>query len=70
MSRSLKSFADLSLKVVAVRTADSSDFEFEFPASGPQSTPSALIAPLEQFAGHRRAPLAETDGWYHGGLND
>jgi hypothetical protein len=70
MSRSLKSFADLSLKVVAVRTADNSDFEFEFPASGPRSTPSALTTPLEQPAGRRRAPLAETGGWYHGWLND
>ena len=70
MSRSLKSFADLSLKVVAVRTADDSDFGFEFPASGPQSTPSDLTPPLEQPAGRHRAPLAETDGWYHGGLNE
>ncbi|SPE56816.1 hypothetical protein SBV1_2560005 [Verrucomicrobia bacterium] len=70
MSRSLKSFGDLSLKVVAVRTADNSDFGFEFPASGPQSTPSALTTPLEQPAGHRLAPLAETDGWHHGGLNE
>lgn len=47
MSRALKSFDDLSLKVVAVRTADNSDFGFEFPASGPQSTPSALTTPLD-----------------------
>lgn len=46
MSRLLKSFAELSLKVVAVRTADNSDFRFEFPASGPESTPSTLTAPL------------------------
>ena len=70
MSRALKSFAEMSLKVVAVRTADDSDFGFEFPASGPQSTPSDLTTPLEQPAGHRRAPLAETDGWRHGGLNE
>jgi hypothetical protein len=70
MARRIKSFADLSLKVVSVRTADDSEFEFEFPASGPQSTPSALTTPLEQPAERRRDPLAEFPGWYHGGLND
>ena len=70
MSQALKSFADLSLKVVAVRTADDSDFGFEFPTSGPQSTPCALTTPLEQPAERRRDPVAEFPGWYHGGLND
>ncbi len=65
-----KSFADLSLKVVAVRTADDSDFGFEFPASGDESTPSALTTPLEEPAEHRRDPMAEYPGWYHGGLNE
>jgi len=70
MSRLLKSFDDLSLKVLAVRTADDSDFGFEFPASGAQSTPSALTTPLEQPAELRGDPLAEYPGWYHGGIND
>jgi hypothetical protein len=70
MSRALKSFADFSLKVVAVRNAGDSGFGFEFPASGPQSTPSVLTAPLEQAAGRRRDPLVEYPGWYHGGLNE
>jgi len=70
MSRALKSFADLSLKVVAVRTADDSDFGFEFPASGPQSTPLALTTPLEQPAEGRRDSQAEYPGWYHGGINE
>ena len=69
MSRSLKSFADLSLKVVAVRTADDGDFGFEFPASSPQSTPSLLTTPPEQQVARRRDRLAEYPGWYHGGLN-
>ena len=70
MSRALKSFADLSLKVVAVRAADDSDFGFEFPASGAQSTPSALTTPLEQPAEPRHDPLAQYPGWSHGGIND
>ena len=70
MLRPLKSFADWSLKVVAVRTADNSDFEFEYPASGPQSTPSAWTTPLEQRMERRRDPLAETHQWQHGGINE
>ena len=70
MSRALTSFADWSLKVVAVRTADDSDFEFEFPASGPQSTPSALAIPLEQLALLRGDPFAQYPGWNHGGINE
>jgi hypothetical protein len=66
MSRALNSFADLSLKVIAVRTADNSDFGFEFPASGPQSTPSALTATVEQSFERRPDPLQG----YYGGLND
>jgi hypothetical protein len=70
MAHHLESFADLSMKVVAVRTADDSDFGFEFPASGPQSTPSALTTPPEQAAERRRDPLAEFPGWHHGGINE
>jgi len=70
MSRSLKSFDELSLKVVGVRTADDSDFEFEFPASGPQSTPSTLTTPLQQFAERRRDPVPEVLTWHHGGINE
>jgi len=70
MSRSLKSFADLSLKAVAVCTADDGDFGFEFAASGPQSTPPVLTTPLEHATGHRRDWLEEHPGWYHGGLNE
>jgi hypothetical protein len=70
MSNPVESFAALSLKVVAVRTADNSNFQFDFPASGPQTTPSALTTPLEQPRQYRRDPFAQIDGWYHGGLNE
>ena len=70
MSRALKSFADLSLKVVAVRSADDSAFGFEFPASGPQSTTSPLTAPFVQATERGRDPLAQYPGWDHGGINE
>jgi len=65
MSRLLKSFDDMSLKVVADWVADDGNFGFEFPASGSQSTPSALTH-LEPF----RDPQTEYPGWYHGGINE
>jgi hypothetical protein len=70
MSRLLKPFAGLSLKVVAIRTAGNSNFQFDFPASGPQTTPSALTTLLEQPMQRRRDLLAEIDCWHHGGLNE
>jgi hypothetical protein len=70
MLRVLESFADLSFKVVAVRTADNSDFDFEFPTPGSQSTPSSLTTPLHQLPERRRDPSAEIPTWRHGGLNE
>jgi hypothetical protein len=64
------SFADMSLKVAAVRAAGNSNFEFEFPASGPQTTPSALSFPLALFAQNRRDPFSDAQAWHHGGLNE
>jgi hypothetical protein len=65
-----ESFDALSLKVVVVRTADNSDFQFEFPATGPPTTPSALIIIPEQPLQPRRHLFAQFDGWLHGGINE
>ena len=46
MANAVTSFAELSLKAAALRSADNSDFEFQFPASGRQTTPSVLTTPL------------------------
>jgi hypothetical protein len=70
MARVLESFADWSLKVVAVRTADDSAFGFEVPVSGPQSTPSGRTTPLEQPAKRRHDLVPEIPTWRHGGINE
>ena len=70
MLNPVNSFTEVSLKVVAVRTADNSDFQFEFPASGPQSTPCALITPLQQLMQSHLNPFTKGEVWYHGGLNE
>jgi hypothetical protein len=41
MANAVTSFGELSLNHAAVRTADNIDFEFEFFASGRQTTPGA-----------------------------
>ena len=70
MLNPMRSFAELSLNVVAVRTAVNSDLQFEFSASGPRSTPYALTTPLEQPMQRSRDPFAQIDGWRHGGINE
>jgi len=60
----------MSLKVVAVRTAENSDFGFEFPAASPQSKPAAQTTHPEQPAERRRNSRAEIATWRHGGLNE
>jgi hypothetical protein len=70
MAHPTKSFTDMSLKVVAVRTANNSDFQFEFPASGPLATTSALTTPLALPLMQRLDLLVETSTWHHGGINE
>jgi hypothetical protein len=70
MAHPLKSFADWSLKVVAVRTAEDSDFEFEFPAPGAPSTPSDLSTSLEQPVERCRDILPQIHTWHHEGINE
>ena len=70
MASAVTSFAELSLKAAAVRTADNSDFEFEFPASGRQATPSVLTTPLERTRQRLRDPVVEIEGWSHGGIDE
>jgi hypothetical protein len=70
ISTPAESFDALSLKVVAVRTADNSDFQFEFPAASPPTTPSAIIIIPEQPLQLRGHIFARLDGWHHGGINE
>jgi hypothetical protein len=70
MSHPEKSSDDLSSKVIAVRTADDSNFEFEFPASGPQSTPWGLTARSELPERRGLNLHAGVGGWQHGGINE
>ena len=69
MANAVTSFAELSLKAAALRSADNSDFEFQFPASGRQATPSVLTTPLERTRQRLRDPVAEIEGWSHGGID-
>jgi hypothetical protein len=70
MSRALKSFDDLSLKVVAVDTIANSDVALQFPASNLPVRSPAATTPFDQPGEGYRDPLAETHGWRHGGINE
>jgi hypothetical protein len=70
MSRLLKPFAELSLKLVAIDTIGDRSVSLQFPASIPQTTFPSGTTPLEHFMERPRGPLADTDGWQHGGIND
>ena len=70
MLKPIESFDGMSLKVVAVRTADNSDFAFEFPAACVQTTPSALPTPGKQQREPHLDPSEERGGWSHGGINE
>ena len=70
MANAVTSFGELSLKAAALRSADNSDFEFQFPASGRQTTPSVLTTSLEHARQCRRDPVAEIEGWSHGGIDE
>ena len=69
-TRALKSFDELSLKVIAVATSDNRDVSLRFPALKLQARFPAATTPLEQFMERRRDLLAETHGWRHGGINE
>ena len=70
MSRLLKPFAELPLKLVAFDTSDNRDVSLQLLALSPPGTSAGTATPLEQSIQRRRAPFAEIDGWHHGGLNE
>lgn len=70
MTRLLKDFDELSLKVVAVVTSDNRNLSLQVPALSPQTQPLAATTPIEQLMERRRDALAETHGWRHGGINE
>ena len=70
MSRLLKPFAELPLKLLALDTIDNRDVALPLLAAILPGTSASTATPLEQAMQRRRAPFAEIDGWYHGGLNE
>jgi hypothetical protein len=70
MSRLLKPFAELPLKLAAFDTIDRRDVSLQLLASIPPGTSASTAIPLDQAMQRRPSPFAETDGWHHGGLNE
>lgn len=70
MSRFLKAFDELSLKVIAVDTSDNKDVSLQFPASNLQARSPAATTPLGQPMERRRDPHADANRWHHEGINE
>jgi hypothetical protein len=70
MSRLLKSFPQLPLKLLAFDTIDNRRVSPELLALSLPGTPSGTATPLEQSMQRRLDPFAPNEGWHHGGLNE
>jgi hypothetical protein len=70
MSRLLKPFDELSLKVIAVATRGNMGVALQFPALNLQARSPAATTPLEHLMERRRKALADTNRWHHGGINE
>jgi hypothetical protein len=70
MSRLLKPFAELPLKLLAFDTIDNRDVSLQLLASILPGTSASTASPLEQSMQGRRSPFVEIESWPHGGLNE
>jgi hypothetical protein len=70
MSRLLKPFAALPLKLLAVDTIADRNLLLQFPAGIPQATFLGAAVPLEHPMERPHGPLGEAGGWHHGGINE
>jgi hypothetical protein len=64
MTRALKSFDGLSLKVVAVDPGANRDVSLQFPALSPRARFPAATTSLEPLMERHRDSLAETNEWH------
>jgi hypothetical protein len=70
MPRSLKSFDELSFELLAANTIGDPNVSLPFSASRMRAASPDPANPLVQPTTLPRAPLAYTDGWRHGGINE
>jgi hypothetical protein len=70
MSRLIKPFTEMSLKLVALDTINDRNISLQFPASMPQATFPGATTSLEQPLERPRARFAYIGGWHHGGINE
>jgi hypothetical protein len=70
MSRLLRPFAELPLKLLAFDTLDKRDVSLKLLASILPGTSAGAATLLEQSMQRPSSPSAEIEGWLHGGLNE
>ena len=70
MSRLLRPFAALPVKLLALNIGADRNLLLQFPAAIPQATFLGTAVPLEHLVKRPRGPRVEAGGWYHGGINE
>ncbi|MGO8926256.1 MAG: hypothetical protein ACLQU3_05115 [Limisphaerales bacterium] len=70
MTRLLKSFPGLPLKLLAIGTVADRNVSLQFSAPSLQAAFPGAAAPLKYLMDHPRGPVAEAGGWHHGGINE
>ena len=70
MSRLLKSFPELPVKLLAIGTVADRIVSLQFPAGITQAPFPGAAVPLKYLADRPRGPLAEAGAWHHGGINE
>jgi len=70
MSRIVKSFAELSWRVVALDPIDDRDVSLPLLIVSPPGTSAGTATPLEQAMPRSRFLFEQGDAWQHGGMNE
>jgi hypothetical protein len=70
MSRRLKPFTELPLKLLAIDTIANSNVLLQVSAVIPQATFPGAAVPFEHLMERPRDPIAGAGGWHHGGINE
>ena len=70
MSRLLKPFAELPLKLLALDIITNGDVSLPLPAVILQAILPGAAVPLENLMERPPGPFVDTGGWLHGGINE
>ena len=70
MSRLLKSFPELPLKLLALDNTADRNVLIQFLASSPRAAFPGAAVPLKHLPDRPSGPFEKAGGWRHGGINE